>query len=473
MFIHRIRYRIIFLFVVLVVAILLISGYSLHWRIRSNFEALLGTKLVAVAKAASVQFSGGEVRFLLEGAGPRTLLHLRSQINYLKSSTNVKRIYFFDLNGRRLLDTESENIPDTPYFRLNFYKNEFENITRGEASYSILFQGIDGLPTMTGFAPLYLDKKVVGGVGVEGSATFLNTVKRMRYNLYLIGILGSITAIVLGIILAESITRPIGKLVRASERIGHGDYTGKIPLLARDEIGLLSETMESMRKGIIQREKELKAMLAGVAHEIRNPIGGVELFTGILNEELEGQPKIQKHVEKIEKEIKYLKNIVDNFMEYAKPKKPDPESCSLLDITKDTLSLLEKDIKHKNISIKMPNSGKDIKVWADSVHLKRIFLNLIKNSIQAIPDDGGTIKIEWLCKNGSVQIKISDTGVGIPNYIQREIFTPFFTTKEKGTGLGLSIVKDLLEKNNGRIVLKCSNSRGTEFDLVLPIDKRD
>ena len=466
MFLRRIQHRLIFLFVILVVAILIISGLTLHWTIRQSLEAELGRKLIAVANAASVLFGEEELGFLLQGVGTRTQQRMRQRLLELRNMTGVRGIYFFNLDGQSLLDTKVSIHPGTSYFNLRFYSSEIGEIRNKQSIHSVLFTGIDGQPAMTGYAPLLFNDGVAGGVAVDGSVTFLGAINRLRNRLYLIGTLCALGAIILGFILARSITQPLGKLVKASEKIGRGNYNEPIPPLSKDEVGRLSETMEEMRKGILERERELKAMVAGVAHEIRNPLGGIELFTGLLSDEVEQDREAKMHVERISKEVTQLKGIVDSFLTFARPQEPNKENCRVSEIISDVTSLVEDQMKKQQIALSLPNDTNNIMAWADPKHLKRIVLNLMQNAILAMPE-GGKIEILWKETGDSIILILKDTGSGIPQELHEKVFIPFFTTREKGTGLGLSIVKGLVEANEGSIELVQSDKNGSEFEIRL------
>src|SRR4030042_368328 len=127
-FLHRIQNRIIFFFVFLIIVILLVSGWFLHWMIRQSLETELGRKLIAVANAGSVQFSEEEIGFLMQGRFPRVQQRLREQCIELKNATEVERIVFFDNNGNCLLDTEEISGEGKPYFRLRFYPRELDEV---------------------------------------------------------------------------------------------------------------------------------------------------------------------------------------------------------------------------------------------------------------------------------------------------------------------------------------------------------
>lgn len=469
MFSHKLQYRIVLFSMTLIVIILVISGWSLHWVIRQSLEREMGEKLMSVANAASTYFNEEEIRFLLDGPGPRLQSRLRNQLNRLKQATQSKRIYFFNEQRKSLLDTDPGIEGGDNYFHLRFHQKEISSLKNGESSHSVLFQSIDAQPTMTGFAPLLSNNRIVGGVGVQGSATFLKAVKQFYQRLYLIGVIGLVLAFIFSILLTKTITDPINRLVQSSKKIGRGDYQEAIPSLGKSEIGLLAQTMEEMRKNVTGREQELKAMLAGVAHEIRNPLGGIELFTGLLTDEVKENSEAKKHVKRISREIDYLKEIVNNFLDYARPQKPKLEHCQIGDTIHEVQSLCTEDLKQYGIDVEITGDKDQKTIWCDPIHFKRILLNLLRNSIQAI-EGGGIIKIHWIKDQNRVSLFVGDSGTGISPKDQENIFKPFFTTREKGTGLGLSIVKSLIDINGGSIRLVKSDQNGTDFEVQFAIN---
>jgi len=465
MILHRIHIRLTFFFFGLLIAVLAVGGLSIQWSIRRSMEAELGKKLEAVASAAAVVFDEEEIGYLLSSPVPRLEEYLRKKLLLLRDRTGVKRIYFFDFTNRNLIDTRKESKSGEGIFSLQFYSNEIETVRRGKPSHSILFEGIDGEPTMTGFSPLSVQGKVVGGSAVDGSASFLGAIRALNRRLLQTALIASIATVVLALLLSKTITRPIARLVRSSEQIGRGRYEDPIPTLGKSEIGVLSETMESMRVNVVERERELKAMVAGVAHEIRNPLGGIQLFVELLGEETADLPAASGHVDKIRREVRYLNDIVDRFLEYARPNEPHREAVDVLPVLREISASIEPELGRRSVALSLP--GENWTVTVDPNHFKRMSLNLIQNAAQAMPE-GGTISIRGSVKGALLQLEFSDTGGGIRPENRERIFSPFFTTREKGTGLGLSIVRQLAEANGGRVLLLKSDGKGTVFGLELP-----
>jgi signal transduction histidine kinase len=467
MLLHRIHIRLTLSFFALLIAVLAAGGLSIQWSIRRSMEEELGKKLEAVASAASVVYNEEEIGFLLSRPGPRLEEYLRNKLLLLREKTGVKRIYFFDFSNNGLIDTRQGARPGEPVFSLQFYSGEIEAVRRGKPSHTILFEGIDGRPTMTGFSPLFTGGKAVGGAGVEGGATFLGAIETLNRRLLQTALIAAFATVALALFLSKTITRPIARLVRSSERIGRGSYGDPIPSLGGSEIGVLSETMESMRVKVVERERALKAMVAGVAHEIRNPLGGIELFIGLLAEETAGNPSAAAHVDRIGREVRYLNEIVDRFLEYAKPNEPHFEACPLLPILREIAASMQPELTRRSVVLSLP--GENWTAAVDPNHFKRMSLNLIQNAVQAIPD-GGRISIRGKTDGLRLRLEFEDTGAGIAPGDRDRIFSPFFTTREKGTGLGLSIVSQLAEANGGRVSLLRSEKGGTVFGLELVME---
>jgi len=466
LFLYRIHTRLMVLYVGLVVAILAAAGWTLQWVTRQSMETELGRKLEAVAGAVSVMFREEELRILLSGLGPRTEPYLREPLVTMKNVTEVKRIYFFNLSHDNLLDTEKAHDSRGSDFGLQFYRKELEGIRLGEKTHSILFTGIDGLPTMTGFAPFSLGERIVGGVGVDGSVTFLKSVENLRHRLYWIGFLGALAAVAGAAAVAATLTRPIRGLVASSARIGEGRLNEPIRSRGRSEIALLANTMEEMRRGLVDRERELKTMLAGVAHEIRNPLGGIELFTGLLSEEVADRPAAKIQADRIAREVQSLKRIVTDFLEFARPQEPKKERLPAGTLVRDAAALAAEAAKNQNVAFVIEPSLDSMNLHVDPGHFKRIALNLLHNALQAMPA-GGAIRIHGSQTEETVRLCFADTGQGIPEDIRGKVFTPFFTTRDKGTGLGLPIVRKLLEVNGGAVELVRTGPEGTEFCIIL------
>ena len=465
MIFHRLHHRLIAAMTGLIIVLLGTVGWTLHWSIRQSLERALGEKLESVAATLSSQYTYEEVSLMQQDMGPRLKSYFLQPLTGMLESADLKRVYIFTLDYRSLLDTDTTAGP--VYHHLQFFSQMMKKLRSGETSHTPLFTNIEGIPVMSGFAPVRLNETVIGGVGVDGNVRFLNAVKRLNHQMILFGTLSTILAVILATLISRTLTQPIAALSRVSQQIGAGHYQTEVPQSGPREIGQLAHTMEIMRQNVIRREKELKTMVAAVAHEIRNPLGGITLFADLLSDELSEDHPSVTHLNRIRSEIGYLNEIVRRFMEFAKPETPQPESCRPCKIIRELCDTLRPEL-HRADQLDTADCDETIQLHMDPSHLKRIFLNLIQNSLHAI-DESGQVMIRIMQKRGDCLIQIEDSGTGIPPEIQEEVFDPFFTTREKGTGLGLAIVRQLTEANGGKISLLRSGPNGTLFELKFPM----
>ncbi len=461
-----IRTRLIFLFTLQIVIIFFAGGFYLDWRLQRTLETELADKLQSLAAAAALQVDAELLLNLTPGdEESRTYHNLRSLLQDLKEKIGARRIFVFSKERRSLVDTEPATPIGSEYVFLEVSADELAALYAGRPASSPLFTGSDGRLYKTGFAPIFFEDEVVAGLALEGSAETLDAIQNVRRDLLLLGVAVLFGSIILGMLFSQKITTPINRLKMAAQQIARGDYETPIEIKGSDEIGFLGHTMEEMRRAIVQRDIRQKAMLAGVAHEIRNPLGGIELFAGLLASELQNE-KEKNAAGKILKEVQNLKKVVTDFLDYARPNKSQKEPCRVKDIFQEAQMLLAPELNGLRVEFIETKPGQT--AWADPQHLKRIFLNLMKNAAQALAG-GGAIRLETAPAGRNVILRFSDSGPGIPAEIRDQIFEPFFTKREGGTGLGLAIVKSLVEENGGTISV--AEGEGARFEIVLPRQK--
>jgi len=256
-------------------------------------------------------------------------------------------------------------------------------------------------------------------------------------------------------------------LVDAAQAIGRGDLSREIRAQTRDEVGFLAHTMEEMRGQIQAREREMQMMLAGIAHEVRNPLGGIELYAGLLREELSGDPKKLARVQKIERELSYLKSVVVDFLDFTRQVPLEKAPIDLATYLEEAVALVASEAEAPGVTTEVRVSPDASRVVADVDKLRRVLFNLLRNSLQAMPE-GGTLSLTTARDGRFVLLTVRDTGVGMSEEVQREVFTPFFTTRERGTGLGLAFVKKIIEEHGGTVRLTSAPGEGTALTLSLP-----
>jgi len=229
------------------------------------------------------------------------------------------------------------------------------------------------------------------------------------------------------------------------------------------------QKLKDTQEQLVQAAKlaAIGELAANIAHEINNPLTSILGYAELMREE-EDTESIMRDLEIIESESLRARDIVRQLLEFSKKW---PLKISKVDINrllKDVIDLISLNLKDSEINI--VDDFSDIPpISADASQLKQVFLNLINNAVQSMPN-GGTLSIRTAKIDNSVMIEVSDTGTGIPDNVARKIFEPFFTTKkDRGTGLGLPISYRIIKKHGGKIEVKKRVDKGTTFRVILPV----
>lgn len=444
-----------------------------------DLEEELGRRLSAVAASAATQIRGKYLVDLVpDDTDPDSERHgfyenARRKLVAVAEATGVARIYVFDRKFRSRVDTDAEVAIRSEYLQPGLDGVEVDRVfDRGELASGLLFEGNDGQQYKTGYAPVYEDlaaesAPVVLAIAVDAPATFFDRLASLRRSLILYGLLLILATGAVAVIVALRITRPVRSLVEAAERMGRGELEQPVRRTSRDEIGFLAETMDEMRADLRERDERMQMMLHGVAHEVRNPLGGMELFAGILRDELDGDDERQKHVARIEKEIGYLKRVVNDFLEYARRPKPELTEVDLAQMARDICDLEEGRASDNGVALEC--GGSEIIGRADGTQLRRVLLNLVRNAVEASADvdDDAKVRVSVTSEAGRATIAVFNSGPPIPEDVLSRVFEPFFTTREKGTGLGLAFAREIIADHGGTISVE-SNDDGTTFSVELP-----
>lgn len=230
-----------------------------------------------------------------------------------------------------------------------------------------------------------------------------------------------------------------------------------------------------LKKQAVRAEKlrALGEMAAGMAHEIRNPLGGMELFASILRRELEGDDEKLRLLNHISYGIQSVNNVIGNVLLFTKEIKPVRKEFDVKRLVEDILEFTGAVFEKSRVTVKTVLPEKPLTITADEGLIRQLMLNLIHNAIQAMPD-GGEFGVKLTAsktgkdRKGGVEIFVSDTGPGVPAGIRERIFDPFFTTKEGGAGLGLAIASQIAQAHGGYIDLLDTPEGGARFMISLP-----
>jgi signal transduction histidine kinase len=457
-------------------ALFALFGWLAHREAARRLEESLGRRLIGIAQAGAAQLRAASVLFLSPGDDEsRTARRLRKRLRELKKRTRVARIFVLDRKLRSRVDTRDGVRIGDRHYQAEADGDELRRLFRwgGEAS-SVLFAGAGGRFYKTGYAPLRDDGKTVAAVGVEGSAEYFDVLARLRRVLLLSGAVVALLVMLASLLVARRITRPLRTLAGEAARIGAGDLERPIAVEGRDEVGLLARTMNEMRQGLHERDTQMQMMLSGIAHEVRNPLGGIELFSGLLREELEGDAEKLEHVGRIDRELTHLKKVVGDFLDYARRAKPTMARVDLGALIGELCQLLAGDAEQRGVTLRH-ETGEPVWAGCDIDQIRRVLINLTRNAIQATPP-GGEVRLGCGVVDNDddrVYCEVRDSGSGIAPDVLDKIFKPFFTTRQKGTGLGLALSKKIVDEHRGELSVESEPGQGAAFRVTLPAASQD
>ncbi len=231
--------------------------------------------------------------------------------------------------------------------------------------------------------------------------------------------------------------------------------------------------LKKAEERLVQAERlsSLGELSAGVAHELRNPLAGIKINTQILSRKKDLSDVERRVVESTQEGIEKIQKIVDDMLNFARPKAAHFEEEDVGEIVEKSLAILQSKLKKGNIVFQFQREEGLPRVRIDVHQVQQVLINILLNAIQAMPA-GGSLTVCSFRENGQgVGVQIADTGVGIPAAHLKKIFDPFFTTKSEGTGLGLSITMKILENHGASLDVSSREGEGSTFTIHFPGEK--
>jgi two-component system, sporulation sensor kinase E len=221
----------------------------------------------------------------------------------------------------------------------------------------------------------------------------------------------------------------------------------------------------------------LTTLAAGVAHEIKNPLGSIAIHLQLAQKEMNGKKTIKPeslspYITVIDEEVDRLNRIVVDFLFAVRPMNVQLEERDVNIVIRELVKFLTFELENAHIKIELSLTEDLPKVLIDEKYVKQALLNLIQNSMSAM-SGGGTLTIETRRKGPDVLVAVTDTGAGIPENIMDKIFEPYFTTKEFGSGLGLTLVYKIVKEHMGEISVTSREGKGTTFTLSFAVPQKD
>lgn len=488
----RLRNRFALFFVTFAMAISAFQGWLSYNASRVALEAELDRKLVDVAGVVAIALLDQEI---LKEVGPSDTEAPQYYQNLLLRLRHAGHTDRADIFRWRPADSTATVVVSTlPRDSLAFGQQlawaEIERSTiaeayeRGSATSEHPYPSEDRI-FKRGIVRLRMDR---GGIPVSGEAAaatnrpddselflgilmpadYLERLSTLGWAVVALTAAAGLLAALIGWRLAGGIASRLEILSRGALRIQRGAMDRPFDLEGEDEIGRLARAMDRMRTGIRHRDEQLRLMLSRVAHEIRNPLGGLELFAAAA-QETEDSAERRRILDRVRQEVVGLNEIIDEFLGFARPGRTEPQLHDIRESVGEAAALAEAELEKKGGTLHVDFPRKPLLGVADPLQIKRLVLNLLRNASQA----GDRVWLAGAMVNGEVRVSVRDNGPGIPPELRGRIFEPFVGNKAKGAGLGLAIVKEMVESNHGRVELVAGaehedgRMEGAEFHVYL------
>jgi two-component system nitrogen regulation sensor histidine kinase NtrY len=389
-------------------------------------------------------------------------------LNGFLMATSREEIFSLDLTGLRMNNWAMINLRD----KTRSLYTQTETIGR--------------LKYVSAYVPFYnIDNEVLAWLNLpyfRMQSLLMREISNLIVAVINFTLLLVLVTMVLAVFISGRLTSPLSMLSEGLASVELGKKSEHLKYESTDEIGELVKQYNRMvdelddsavKLADSEREYAWREMAKQIAHEIKNPLTPMKLnVQQLLKSWKDGIPDFGEKIEGFSRnQIEYIDNlssIASAFSTFAKMPGTNPMEIDLLEQVRSTLELF-KNTDNVTFRVHWPHESK-IFIFADREHLNGIFSNLFKNSIQAIPPDRkGLVEVKTEVVRNKVIISVHDNGSGIPEKLQKKMFTPNFTTKSSGTGLGLSIVKKYVEGANGRVWFESETGVGTIFHLEFPL----
>jgi two-component system NtrC family sensor kinase len=364
---------------------------------------------------------------------------------------------------------------------------------------------------LTGYKPIRDFTGRIIGILYVGmlEAPYVDLRNKVVISFFAIGIFGVLFVLLLSFFITTQIVRPLREMVVATENIANGDLSIELSIPSQDEIGQLAASFNHMSIHLKQARQELEdygrrleekvnertqqlseiqahlmqteklasmgQLAASIAHEVNNPLSGVLIYNQLVIKKI-AQGDINKfailsYLSKMEHELTRSTKLIRNLLDFAVQSEPKMKEVDINEILNQCLDLAIH-TGSPNVQVeKYLNPAPCI--TADPDQLQQVFINLILNALQAMPE-GGVLKLRTYEDNQELKIEVQDSGCGIPPENMSRIFTPFFSTKQeiKGVGLGLAVSYGIIQRHRGRIEVKSKTDEGTTFTICLPLSQQ-
>jgi signal transduction histidine kinase len=390
------------------------------------------------------------------------------------------RIWVFDANGKIIATTTKDEVS----IGKSVDASVVRKVKAGENAVVHIQSETITQPMLSVVVPWGKEDHVYGGIVLHAPVTGVEeTIRNLRETILWATLLGIVLSAAIASYLSWSISRPLQTIDRSASRIGMGEYSERIRISSKDEIGDLAVTINKMAEKLEQIDREKKEteqirtqFLANVSHELRTPLTAMQGFLEALQDGLIDDSARQRYYDILYNETLHMSRLVDDLLDLIKLENAE---VGLSRIPVDVEQLLKKtafkfmpEAAEKQVSIEMKVEHELPKAFADYDRIEQILNNLVKNAVKFT--DHGSIVLSAEQDEGYIRLAVADTGRGIAEKDRELIWERFYKAdrarsgSNKGTGLGLAIVKELVKLHGGKIAVDSVLDQGTTFTIWLP-----
>jgi signal transduction histidine kinase len=415
---------------------------------------------------------------------------VQETLEHIGHGSHIRSLFIFDPQGRILRSANPAEVgkriePAILENHLSQISEPFQHFRDGEPVISFIKPFPNSSQCQRCHDP---SSKIVGFLDLELSIKPMEELVSSSEKFLLGGMALSLLAVAGSILLITSrwIRVPLSKVMGGMRRVEEGHLDARVNLTSRDELGKVAQTFNTMVEALTKAKRDLEILhqrelertqkmatlgelAAGLAHEIRNPLAGIATASRIICSRLKKDDPQAEVFDEINDQAYRLEKVVSNLIQFAGTSPPRFSSFNLHEIVEKTIELFSYQICNQRIDTEKEFQSDLPHIYADQEQIRQVLMNLVLNSIQAMPE-GGKLRFKTFFQplDERVHLVVGDTGVGIPQDLIPKIFKPFYTTKAKGAGLGLATVEKIIEEHKGKVTVRSEVGTGTEAEICLP-----
>lgn len=447
--IHTVLARLMLLLLAVILIVLYGGAWYLLQLVKESKERDLGQRLLSIGQTAAIQLEqlhgnledfadadgNIDVELLASYADSPSVQDLRTWLSRLKKQNNLHTVMIINFENQILLDSNGSHVIGEKFPYLEIDQVEIAKARAGTPTTSPFYRVRD-FPYKRSYTPLVdANSRVLCLLRLEASRDYFQELVGLKHRLYW---LGFVCAVLLGLV-AALFYRLLKHLIKAEEAIAFTD-----------------------------RLQSLGTLAAGLAHELRNPLGIILATSEGLRDELPEHGEQHQLVSDIIAECQRLNTLITQFLAFSHPAaSADAQPVQITSVIESVLMLLKKDLEKKQISVQTTYQEPLPLIQVDEKSMRQVLLNLLLNAKDAVAPKG-TVTVRAERRRKWVSIEIRDNGCGIPARDLKAIYDPFFTTKPAGTGLGLFISRNIVEGYGGKMEISSEPGKGTIVVVTLP-----